>query len=228
MPTPYGLFAATGCVLSVLWLRRHREGLGVSENEFWAAMWTLLVGGVVGAKALFLVLGWEHFARGELSLWTDVRVGFVFFGGLAGAVIAGALFAAVRRHSFVRGADYHRPRRVFLRRLLPRPPSAPRPALRSRRPRADRARLPWRPRRDRGRDAPAGGRVPALSRALRRAPFRPRPAPRRRSSRAIPGHLAPAGHGSARGPRLSALGEYGRRSGPRYAGGFTAFHLSRT
>lgn len=106
MPTPYGLFAATGCVISVLWLRRHREGLGVSENEFWAAMWTLLVGGVIGAKALFLVLGWEHFARGELSLWTDVRVGFVFFGGLAGAVIAGALFAAVRRHSFVRGADY--------------------------------------------------------------------------------------------------------------------------
>src|SRR4029453_18245926 len=99
MPTPYGLFAATGWGISVLWLRRHREGLGVSENEFWAAMWTLLVGGVVGAKALFLVLGWEHFARGELSLWTDVRVGFGFLGGLAGAVIACALFAPVRRRS---------------------------------------------------------------------------------------------------------------------------------
>jgi phosphatidylglycerol:prolipoprotein diacylglycerol transferase len=105
-PTPYGLFAATACVVSVSWLARHRDGLGVSENEFWAAMWTLLLGGVIGAKALFVVLGWEHFARGELHLWRDFRVGFVFFGGLAGAVVAGALFALARGLSFVRGADY--------------------------------------------------------------------------------------------------------------------------
>ena len=106
MPTAYGLFAAAGCVTAVLWLERHRQGLGVSENEFWAAMWTLLVGALVGAKALFVVLGWEHYAHGELQLWADFRVGFVFFGGLAGALVAGALFAVVRKKSFVRGADY--------------------------------------------------------------------------------------------------------------------------
>ncbi len=106
IPTPYGLFAATGCVTAVLFLKHHRHGLGVSENEFWAAMWTLLAGAVVCAKALFVVLGWEHYARGELRLWADFRVGFVFFGGLAGALAAGALFAIVRKKSFVRGADY--------------------------------------------------------------------------------------------------------------------------
>jgi phosphatidylglycerol---prolipoprotein diacylglyceryl transferase len=106
MPTPYGLFAATGCVVAVLWLKRHRAGIGASENEFWAAMWTLLLGGIVGAKALFVVLGWEHFARGELHLWSDFQIGFVFFGGLAGAVLAGALFALARGLAFVRGADY--------------------------------------------------------------------------------------------------------------------------
>jgi phosphatidylglycerol:prolipoprotein diacylglycerol transferase len=61
---------------------------------------------VAGAKALFVALGWEHYARGELRLWADFRVGFVFFGGLAGALVAGALFAAVRGKSFVGGADY--------------------------------------------------------------------------------------------------------------------------
>jgi len=106
IPTAYGLFAATGCIAAVLWLKRHREGIGVTENEFWAAMWTLLLGGLIGAKALFVVLGWEHYARGELRFWQDFRVGFVFFGGLAGALIAGAVFAAVRRLDFVRGADY--------------------------------------------------------------------------------------------------------------------------
>ncbi len=106
IPSAYGLFAATGGVVAVVWLLRHRRGLGVSENEFWAAMWILLLGGIVGGKALFVVLGWEHYARGELRFWADFGVGFVFFGGLAGAALAGAVFGAVRRLGFVRGADY--------------------------------------------------------------------------------------------------------------------------
>jgi phosphatidylglycerol:prolipoprotein diacylglycerol transferase len=106
MPSLYGIFAAAGCVTAVVWLQRHRHGLEVSENEFWAALWTLLAGGVIGAKALFVVLGWEHYARGELRLWADFRIGFVFFGGLVGALLAGAVFALVRGKSFVRGADY--------------------------------------------------------------------------------------------------------------------------
>jgi phosphatidylglycerol:prolipoprotein diacylglycerol transferase len=106
MAEPWGLFTAAGGMTAVLWLTRHRSGLGVSENEFWAAMWTLLLGGIAGGKILFIILGWEHYARGELRLWADFDVGFVFFGGLVGAVVAGAVFAAVRGLSFVRGADY--------------------------------------------------------------------------------------------------------------------------
>jgi phosphatidylglycerol---prolipoprotein diacylglyceryl transferase len=105
-PSLYGAFVAIGSVTAVLWLRRHRAGLGVTDNEFWAAMWTLLAGGVIGAKALFLALGWEHYARGELHFWADFRVGFVFFGGLLGAALAGWVFARLRGLSFVRGSDY--------------------------------------------------------------------------------------------------------------------------
>jgi phosphatidylglycerol:prolipoprotein diacylglycerol transferase len=106
MPTAYGTLAATGVVAAVLWLKSRRERLGLSENAFWAAAWTMLLGAVVGAKALFVVLGWEHYARGELRFWADFAVGFVFFGGLAGAALAGWLFARVRGLSFTRGADY--------------------------------------------------------------------------------------------------------------------------
>lgn len=105
-PSSYGLFAALGCIVSVLWLKRHRKGLGVSENEFWAALWTLLLAGVLGAKALFVALGWEHYERGELHFFADFRVGFVFFGGLLGAALAGLAFARLRGLDFLRGADY--------------------------------------------------------------------------------------------------------------------------
>lgn len=104
--TAYGFFAALGGLSAILWLRRHREGLGVTDNEFWAAMWTLLLGGIVGAKGFFVILGWHHYARGELRFWADFGTGFVFFGGLVGAVVAGLVFARVRRLDFLRGADY--------------------------------------------------------------------------------------------------------------------------
>ncbi len=106
MPSVYGVFAGLGCAVGVSWLRRHRQRMGLSDREFWAAMWTLLLGGVIGAKALFAILGWEHYARGELRFFADFRVGFVFFGGLAGAALAGLAFARVRGLGFVRGADY--------------------------------------------------------------------------------------------------------------------------
>lgn len=106
MPSAWGVFAATGGAVGILWLRRHAGGMGLTENAFWAALWTLLLGGVVGAKLLFLALGWEHYARGELRFFADFRVGFVFFGGLLGAALSGLAFARLRGLSFLRGADY--------------------------------------------------------------------------------------------------------------------------
>ncbi len=106
MPTAFGQFAAAGSVLAVLWLWRHRRGIGVSDNEFWAAIWLLVLSGIVGAKALFVVLGHAHYTSGELRLWADFGVGFVFFGGLVAALVAGGVFAWWRGLDFMRGADY--------------------------------------------------------------------------------------------------------------------------
>lgn len=105
VPAAYGLFAAAGCLTAVLWLHRQRARFGATDGEFWAGLWMLLAGGVLGAKALFVVLGWEHYARGELRFWADFRVGFVFFGGLLGAALAGWAFTRARGLHFWRGAD---------------------------------------------------------------------------------------------------------------------------
>jgi phosphatidylglycerol:prolipoprotein diacylglycerol transferase len=104
--TLFGFFAAAGGVTTILWLRaRHRE-IGVSENEFWTGIWLTFLGGIVGAKALFVVLGWHHYAIGELHFWSNFGTGFVFFGGLLGALATGAIFAWWRGLNFWRGADY--------------------------------------------------------------------------------------------------------------------------
>lgn len=102
----WGFFSAAGAVTAVLWLLGQRRNLGLSGNEFWAAVWVLLAGAIAGAKTLFVILGWQHYARGDLKFWADFAVGFVFFGGLFGGVFAGFVFARLRRLDFARSADY--------------------------------------------------------------------------------------------------------------------------
>ncbi len=104
--TPYGFFAAAGAVTAIAWLRRHHRAMGLTENEFWAALWLIVIGAVIGAKALFVALGWPNFASGELRFWTDFGSGFVFFGGLLGAGLGGGAFAWWRKLNFWRGADF--------------------------------------------------------------------------------------------------------------------------
>lgn len=103
----WGLFTAAGGVTGVLWLLRHRQNIGLTRNEFWAGVWTTAIGGVLGAKILFLILGWKHYAGLELRLWADFDIGFVFFGGLLGATAAGLVFARIKGLPFLRGADYY-------------------------------------------------------------------------------------------------------------------------
>ena len=102
----WGLFTAIGGVTSVLWLLHHRRDFGLTQNEFWAGTWIIVFGGAVGAKLLFLLLGWEHYVRGDLRFWLDFDIGFVFFGGLIGAVISSLIFARMKKLSFMKGADY--------------------------------------------------------------------------------------------------------------------------
>ena len=102
----YGFFAAAGAVATILQVLRCRREMGLSENQLWAALWLMVAGGVVGAKGLFVALGWHHYASGEMRFWADFGAGFVFFGGLLGALLAGGAYAWWQRLSFWRGADY--------------------------------------------------------------------------------------------------------------------------
>jgi len=104
--TLYGTFVAAGGVTAIWWLQRRHRQIGVGENEFWAGMWLTFLGAIVGAKALFVILGWHHYATGELHFWSNFGTGFVFFGGLLGALAASAAFAWWRELNFWRGADY--------------------------------------------------------------------------------------------------------------------------
>jgi phosphatidylglycerol:prolipoprotein diacylglycerol transferase len=76
---------------------RRREQ--VLDMAFWA-----LVGGIVGARLLFVLVNWQDYARD----WTKVFSlggGLVFYGGLIGASVACWFFARAHGLDFLRLAD---------------------------------------------------------------------------------------------------------------------------
>ncbi len=96
----YGILAAAGFGVG-LWTASRRAVRYSSLPPATVAdlgPW-LIVGGLVGARLWFVVSYWEQDFAGE-SLWQIFNVrggGLVFYGGLVGAGLAGALFARLRR-----------------------------------------------------------------------------------------------------------------------------------
>lgn len=97
----YGVLVAAGYGAAIWWLSRRRAELGLSEERFWELIYWLFGGALLGGK-----LGFALVERDVSVLWTDLRYGFVFYGGFLGAVAAGWLLARRRGFPFWRLADY--------------------------------------------------------------------------------------------------------------------------
>lgn len=102
----YGLFVALGYLAGILWLKRHREAMGLSEERFWSLIYAVFFGAIVGGKLMFIALNWQGYASGQLSLIRDFRYGFVFYGGVLGALVSGTLYARRVGIPFAETVDY--------------------------------------------------------------------------------------------------------------------------
>lgn len=116
MPT-YGVLMGVGFGLGawLVWREAERlpgepSGFAVLDLGFW-----VLVGSLLGARLLFMLTRVEHYvalcASGEdclafLRVWEG---GLVFYGGVIGAWVAGALWCRRRGISFLRAADLFAP-----------------------------------------------------------------------------------------------------------------------
>jgi phosphatidylglycerol:prolipoprotein diacylglycerol transferase len=97
----YGTLVATGYVLAILWLKGRMEEMGLTEDRFWDLIYWLFGGALIGGK-----LGYVIVERDISLLWHDVRFGFVFYGGLLGAMLAGLIATRRMGLSFAKLCDY--------------------------------------------------------------------------------------------------------------------------
>ena len=113
----YGVMAGAGCLLAVLYLKLEERRRGENGADTELAFAYGLIGTFAGAKLLSVltqlpqvIRDWDLlFTNTAWFLQTYLQSGFVFYGGLYGALLGGALYAKFG-HADLEG---------LLRRLLP-------------------------------------------------------------------------------------------------------------
>ncbi|MBI5883893.1 MAG: prolipoprotein diacylglyceryl transferase [Elusimicrobia bacterium] len=85
----YGFFVALGYLAAIMWLRGRKAGMGLDEDRFWFVVYAVFIGALAGGKLMFLAVEYRRLLSGELRSFSDLRYGFVFFGGFFGACLAG-------------------------------------------------------------------------------------------------------------------------------------------
>lgn len=94
----YGVIVAAAYGLAIYWLKARASAMGLEEDKFWSFIYWIFFGALLGGKLVYLAVEQEAVLSGELSLWRDLRYGFVFFGGFAGS--AAAFWICWRRQGF--------------------------------------------------------------------------------------------------------------------------------
>ena len=112
----YGVMLALA-FLAGLWTagrRAPRDGIA-GEKIADAGLW-LILGGIIGARTLYVVSYWDGLLEAPLfprAPWTEIfmvqRGGLVYYGGLVGATLAGIFYARVRKLPLWKMADIFTP-----------------------------------------------------------------------------------------------------------------------
>ncbi len=94
VPT-YGAMIALGVIACVWTALRRARTLGISEDSIYDLGFWAVASGFVGARVLYIILNFGEFLDSPLSVLFS-RSGFVFLGGLAGAIPM--VFWYIHRH----------------------------------------------------------------------------------------------------------------------------------
>jgi len=101
----YGACAAAGFLLGLMVFVRSGRRDGFAEQELYLLALGTILGGLVGARLLYIVNHWTYFARFParvLQLW---RGGLVFYGGLVVGLAVLIAMSRRRQIPFLRVAD---------------------------------------------------------------------------------------------------------------------------
>lgn len=105
----YGLMMAAGFLLFLTYVRRAAPAHGLDPETITNTAFAALVGGIVGARVLFVLLDYKFFAQHPADAFFLNRGGLVWYGGFGGGLLAAFLHARHRKISVAQALDVFTP-----------------------------------------------------------------------------------------------------------------------
>lgn len=101
----YGLLMAVSVAVGFYYLRRDASKLGYSEDFIYNLALIAVIGGIAGARAVYVATNWEAYAGSIAAILRIDQGGLSFHGAIVGGGLAGGLYAARKGYSFDELAD---------------------------------------------------------------------------------------------------------------------------
>lgn len=91
----YGLMAAIGLFAAMSFAGARSHGAGLPSDRIQSLIFFAFLGGIVGARAAYVILNWSDFASSPIEIVRLDHGGLVFYGGLGGGLLT--LLFSMRR-----------------------------------------------------------------------------------------------------------------------------------
>jgi phosphatidylglycerol:prolipoprotein diacylglycerol transferase len=109
IPT-YFLMISLGVILSSLWFIKRAEQADLHKAKAIDISLVCLISGIVGARLLHVLFeDFPYYSDHPLEIFNVVNGGFVFLGGVLGALVGGSLYCSFRKEPFWMWADLAAP-----------------------------------------------------------------------------------------------------------------------
>lgn len=101
----FGLLVVLGFAAAAWLAARLARERGFPGDALLDGAALMLIGGIAGARLVFVLLNWETYRHDILSMAQTWRGGMSFHGGLAGGILAGVVYLRLRRLPLLPFAD---------------------------------------------------------------------------------------------------------------------------
>lgn len=104
----YGLMIGIGILAAYFTAEYRAQKKGLDKEQIFSLTLWCLVGGILGAKLLFIITQIKDIINNPKTLW-DMSNGFVVYGGIIGGILVGYLFCKRKKLDFVKYFDLTMP-----------------------------------------------------------------------------------------------------------------------
>ena len=101
----YGILIALGFILAILYVSRRAREFGVDADRMLDIILGGAIGGIVGARAYYVILQWDYYGQNLSQIFNTRSGGMAIYGGLIGGVLIGLLMCKIRRVKFMPALD---------------------------------------------------------------------------------------------------------------------------